>query len=109
MTIKVLVDTFKRETYQHVTSFYNGNKPADWKNLIEGRFAEGGFEIELEDDYLNRQRAKGLSNPNDLFRQVRWSNGTLVSFGYFPFTAEQTELLYRALKHGFGADKVILI
>jgi len=109
MTIKVLVATFKKEVYQQVTAFYNQNKPAGWKNLIEGRFAEGGFEIELEDDYVNSQRAKGRSNPNDLFRQVRWSQGRLESFYYIPFTEEQTELLYRALQHGFGADKVVLI
>ena len=109
MTIKVLVDTFKQEIYGQVTTYFNQHKPQEWKNLIEGRFAEGGFEIELEDEFLARQKAKGLRNPNDLFRQVRWNKGTLDSFYYIPFTAEQTELLFCALQHGFGANKVIII
>jgi hypothetical protein len=108
MPIRVLVDKFKQDVYHQVLTYFNQNKPVEWKNLIVGRFAEGGFEIELEDEFLARQSAKGLCNANDLFRQVRWHKGNLESFFYIPFTAEQTELLFRALQHGFGADKVII-
>ena len=108
-TIKVLVDTFKADLYQVVTDFYNQHKPKEWTQLISGRFAEGGFETALEYEFLQAQLAKGHTNKNSLFRQVRWSKGKLVSGYYIPFTKEQTALLFLALQQAFGAEKVIMV
>lgn len=109
-TIKVLVDTFKNEIYKVVTDFYNENKPKTWTKLIPGNFSEGGFEMPLEDDLMQQQKKKGCRDANQLCRQVRWSNGKLITPSkYIPFAKEHTQLLFLALKHGFGADKVIMV
>ena len=110
MTIQVLVDTFKKEIYKVVTDYYNQNKPDGWTELISGRFDEGGFEMALDTELLQKQLGRGYRDTNQLVRQVRWNHGKLVSgWQHIPFTDEQTELLFRALQHGFGVDKVVMV
>jgi hypothetical protein len=54
-TIHVLTETLK-DGYAPILQYYNTNKPFHWNPILEGGFAEGGFEIKLEDELL--QEAK---------------------------------------------------
>lgn len=106
-TIHVLTDKLKGG-YQPILDFYNQNKPSEWTELREAGACEGGFECDLLIDELVVMRQSRYSDKNNLVQQVRWSRGKLLSMGYIGLGYEQTELLFRALKHSLGADQVVM-
>jgi hypothetical protein len=105
-TIKVLIDTLPGG-YGPIIEYYNANKPADWMPIAKAGVAEGGFEIKLNPDELAR-KMNWYSDYNDRVRQLRWSDGKLLSNCYVGFTDEQTALLFQALQQSLG-DQVIML
>jgi hypothetical protein len=52
----------------------------------------------------------GLSDYNDTVRQLRFTGESkLTSGGHIGFTPEETNLLFRALKHSLGENAVIMV
>ena len=115
-TIQILADKLYGG-FEPVLTFYNYHKPADAMPLCEANIAELGFEILLNPTELNihleyiRLRTGGrLTNYNDTVKQLRISgNGFLTSGYYMGFSEEETELLFLALKHSLGENKVIMV
>jgi hypothetical protein len=95
--------------YKPIVDLYNKWKPSDWKPIFEGRFCEGGFEMELEDDLREQQLSKRYNDPNDLVRQVRWNNGKLESGYHIPFKPYHTSLLFDVLVEIWGPENVRMI
>ena len=105
-TIHVLTEKLKGG-YKPILDFYNQNKPEEWTELKEAGVAEGGFECDLPIEELVVLRQSRYSDKNNLVQQVRWSRGKLLSMGYIGLGYEQTQLLFRALQHSLGDDKVV--
>jgi hypothetical protein len=101
-TIKVLTDTLSGG-YGPILEYYNTNKPHDWNPLRRLQVYEGGFEIALNESYTRP------TDYNDSVKQLRWSRGCLSSGGYIGFNFEETFLLFKALQHSLGEDKVIFV
>jgi len=102
MQIRVLVDTIK---YQPVLDYYNSNKPEEEEQLEILDRAEGGFQIQIP-------LMKGkMVDPNKQIRQLRWSNGRLVSHVclnyYTGFTEKQTMMLFEALVYALGGNVIL--
>ncbi len=108
-TIHVLTKTLKGG-YGPIINHFNENKPPGFNPIRELCVWEGGFEIDLEEPFLEQAKLKMINNPmcdkNSLVRQVRWSDGKLLSFHYNSFTEEQTMLLFHALQHSLGEENV---
>ena len=113
-TIQILADKLYGG-FAPVLKFYNEHKPADAMPLCKAGTAELGFEIPLNPtelkDHLDYMRNRGrLTDYNDKVRQLRISgNGFLKSGFYMGFTKAETDILYQALKHSLGKDKVIMV
>jgi hypothetical protein len=110
-TIRVLSATLS-SGYAPILAYYNTNKPAHWLPMNKAAVCEGGFEIPLNAEELARlkERSSGaLLDQNDYVRQLRWHNGTLVSFAHSPLREEEIHLLGSALAAVLGADKVQII
>ena len=105
-TIHVLTEKLKGG-YKPILDFYNQNKPSEWTELKEAGVCEGGFECDLPIEELVVMRQTRYSDKNNLVQQVRWSRGKLLSMGYRGLGYEQTQLLFRALQHSLGEDKVV--
>ena len=103
MTIKVLVDTID---YKPVLDYYNSNKEAGEPPLKILNRKEGGFEIELPENQWKKDYM-GFVDANGKIRQLRWSEGRLVS-NYISFTAKQGILLYEALVHSLPPGSVVI-
>lgn len=106
-TIHVLTETLK-DGYAPILQYYNTNKPFHWNPILEGGFAEGGFEIKLEHELLQEAKKDRYYDKNSVVRQVRWCKGKLESGLYIPLTEEQTVLLFQALQHSLGKENVVL-
>ena len=105
-TIKVLTDTLSGG-YGPILEYYNTNKSPGWNPLRRSQVYEGGFEIAL-----NEKTNESYTRPtdyNDRVKQLRWSRGCLRSGGYIGFNCEETLLLFKALQHSLGEDKVIFV
>ena len=102
-TIKVLTDTLSGG-YDPILTHYNANKPHGWNPLRRLKVYEGGFEIALNNESYTRP-----TDYNDMVKQLRWSRGCLSSGGYIGFNCEETLLLFKALQHSLGEDKVIFV
>jgi hypothetical protein len=46
---------------------------------------------------------------NNKIKQVRWKKGCLISNGYISFKEKEKMLLYEALAHVLGKEKVIIV
>lgn len=106
--IQVLVETVN---YQDILNCYNSIKKEDDAPLKRLDRTEGGFQIDLpkdkwkKDPYMNN-----LTDANDKIKQLRWSNGKLLSYGSHPqFNLEEYMLLYEALVRVLPPGKVLLI
>lgn len=95
MPIRVLVNKFI--DYPAIIKFYNSIKPTDEYPLEILDRAEGGFQIKFD-------REEPSYDPNDHIRQLRWSQGSLVSAGYIGFTVPQERLLYESLLSVLGGN-----
>lgn len=110
-TIQILADKFYGGL-EPIVRFYNENRPPNTEPLAVTRTCEPGFEVKLNPvelkehlDWLKEKRS--LTDYNDTVRQVRISgNGFLKSGYHMELKYEETELLYRALQHCLGEDKV---
>jgi hypothetical protein len=113
-TIQILADRFYGGM-EPIVKFYNDNRPANTEPLAVTRTCEPGFEIKLNpaelDDNMNWLKERGrLSDYNDTVRQVRiYGNGFLKSGYHMKLTDEENKLLFRALQHCLGKDKVIMV
>lgn len=107
MTIKVLVETIDKETFQKILDYYNQYKDENEAPLERAKAAEGGFEIALpEEQWI--QSGYGFVHQHSKVRQLRWNQyGELVSKGYKTFTAKQGLLLYDALVYALPGNVVI--
>jgi len=103
MTIKVLVFSIEKDKLQLVLDYYNMNKEPSEEPLELLHRCEGGFKINIS--YLKEQQG----NENDKIKQVRWSKGCLTSKGFISFKEKEKMLLYDALVHVLGQDKVTII
>jgi hypothetical protein len=101
MILKVLVDSINKETFQNILDFYNSNKPEDEEPLERLDRTEGGFQIKL------KGMQDKMIDENEKIRQVRWSNGRLVSGFYLGFTEKQYMLLYESLVYGLGGNVLL--
>ncbi len=110
--IKVLPKTLKGG-YSPIINYFNEFKPPGCNPIRELCVWEGGFEIDLEEPFLEQAKLKMINNPmrdkNSLVRQVRWSDGKLLSFHHTPLTEEQTMLLFKALQHSLGEENVVWV
>ena len=108
--IKVLPTTLKCG-YEPIVKRFNDTKPPGCNSIRELGAWEGGVEIDLEEPFLEQAKLKMINNPmrdkNSLVRQVRWSDGKLLSFHYNSLTEEQTMLLFQALQHSLGEENVV--
>lgn len=103
MSIKVLVHSIEKEKLQLVLDYYNMNKEATDEPLELLDRCEGGFKINLS--YLKNLQG----NENDKIKQVRWNKGFLTSKGFISFKEKEKMLLYEALAHVLGKDKVTIV
>jgi hypothetical protein len=103
MTIKVLLPYIEKYQLQLVLDYYNMNKEPSEEPLELLDRCEGGFKINIS--YLIGQEA----NENDKIKQVIWSKGCLTSNGLISFKEKEKMLLYDALVHVLGQDKVTII
>jgi hypothetical protein len=85
--IRVTMDTIN---YKNVCDYYNQNKPDDWKPIYNLDRVEGGFCIDLENNYH--------LDANDNIKQIRWKNRKLLPHSWCQsFNKEETYLLYQTL------------
>ena len=109
MYITVLTDNLPKNGYRDILNYYNANKPYNWKDLRKAGVYEGGFEVPKNESEIEElQKRYRYLDPNERVRQLRWSNGRLLSLGHFPLSDEETLLLYQALKHVLGESLVEL-
>ena len=110
-TINVLTKTLK-DGYAPILKHFNEFKPPGCNSIRQLGASEGGFELDLEEPFLEQAKLKMIHNPmrdiNSLLRQVRWHNGKLLSFHHNSLTEEQTMLLFRALQFSLGEENVVL-
>ena len=112
-TIKVLTEKLTNG-YKPILDYYNLNKPADRNPIKRLDRDGGGFEIALNKEELQKSREWSsrfcpLFDDNNAIKQLRWSLGTLTSKGYIGFNKEETELLFKSLKHSLGDDQVLIV
>ena len=103
MTIKVLVPYIEKYQLQLVLDYYNMYKEPSEEPLELLDRCEDGFKINIS--YLIGEQA----NENDKIKQVRWSKGCLTSQGFISFKEKETMLLFDALVHVLGQNKVTII
>ena len=103
MTIKVFVSSIEQDKLQLIIDYYNMNKEPTDEPLELLRRCEGGFKINIS--YLKQQQG----NENDKIKQFRWNKGSLTSNGYISFREKEKLLLYDALVHVLGKDKVTIL
>ena len=106
--IQVHVDTLPTNGYKDICQFYNQNRKPNSNPIREAGVWEGGFEISLTDQEINKIKLRTMYtlDPNDTVRQVRWSKGCLLAMGYAGFQEEEYQLLYNSLVHVLGKDNV---
>jgi hypothetical protein len=107
MPIRVLIKTFTKDQMEAVLNHYNTNKTADEAPLERLDRTEGGFKIQLQESQWKIDPRFGFAGSDDKIRQVRWSNGQLLSMGYIGFTEKQYMLLYESLVYGFGGNVIL--
>jgi len=112
-TIKVLTEKLTNG-YQPILDYYNLNKPKDWNPIKKLNRDGGGFEIDLNKEELQRSREWSsrfcpLFDDNNAIKQLRWSSGELTSAGYIGFNEQETELLFKSLKHSLGDEQVQMV
>jgi hypothetical protein len=113
-TIQILADRFYGGI-EPIVKFYNENRPANTEPLAVTKTYEPGFEIKLNQtelhDHMKWLKERGsLSDYNDTVRQVRiYGNGFLQSGCHMKLTDEENKLLFQAIQHCLGKDKVILV
>lgn len=103
MTIKVLTRSIEKNKLQLVLDYYNINKEPTEEPLELLDRCEGGFKINIS--YLKQQQG----DENNKIKQVRWKKGCLTSNGYISFKEKEKMLLYEALAHVLGKEKVIIL
>ena len=102
MPIKVTATSIDAETFQRILQYYNEHKPAEEEPLERLPRAEGGFQIQIA------SKKNESCDVNLKIRQLRWWKGTLISFGYIGFTAQQEAMLYEALVYGLGGGVLMV-
>ena len=113
-TIQILADKFYGGM-QPIVDYYNEIRPGNTQPLAISETCEPGFEIKLNPTELNRhlewiKELGMLSDYNNTVRQVRiYGNGFLKSGSHSGLKKEETELLFQALQHCLGKDKVIMV
>ena len=104
--IQVLVDNVD---YKKILDHYNNNKPDDLFPLKRLDVFEGGFEIDIPSDKWVKSNDMFLDE-NDKVKQLRWSQGRLLSYGSYPrFTIKEYMLLYETLVQVLPPGKVLLL
>jgi len=103
MTIQVLIKSIENEQLQLILDYYNSNKNIldEPLELLEGK--KRGFKIQLV--YMKNQ----FGDPNNMYKQVFWNKGDLISQEFISFTYNETLLLYKSFCHVLGSDNVILL
>jgi len=105
-TIKLLLNTLP-DGYKPIIDAYNANRPGGLEPIRKAGVCEGGFEIPLNAEEIEKLKASGrMLDANNYVRQLRWSSGKLKSGYHKGFNEQETLLLYSALVSVFGADKV---
>ena len=87
---------------KRILQYYNEHKPAEEEPLERLPRAEGGFQIQIT------SKKNECCDANLKIRQLRWWKGTLISFGYIGFTAQQEAMLYEALVYGLGGGVLMV-
>ena len=106
-TIKVLVN---KVNYQEILDYYNSHKKEDDTPLKRLDRAEGGFQIDLpESKWKKNPYINNFTDANDKIKQLRWSNGELLSYHSYPqFNLKEYMLLYEALVNVLPPGTVLL-
>jgi hypothetical protein len=104
MHIKLLIKTINEENFQKILDYYNNNKDVNEQPLERLERREGGFQIMIPEDQLDK--INKIIDPNYKIQQLRLKGGYLNS-DYIGFTDKQLLLLYDALVYVFPG-KVIL-
>jgi hypothetical protein len=113
-SVQIISKSLIKSNSGPIYNYYNTNKPDDWMPLRMLRQSEYGFQIELTPQEIHAGLAWAKFNKreftvNDTIRKlILTDDGYLKSQGNIGFTEEQTKLLYMALKHSLGEDKVII-
>ena len=102
MTIQVLVDKLPQNGYQDICDDYNSKKGI-LPPIRKANVYEGGFEVSI----IFNENETIPSDYNCKVRQLRWSEGKLLSFGHFPLLKEEQQILFNSLKKVLGNDNVI--
>jgi hypothetical protein len=103
MTIKVLTRSIEKDDLRLVLDYYNMNKETMEEPLELLNRCEIGFKINIS--YLKHMQG----DENDKIKQVRWKKGCLTSNGFISFKEKEKMLLYEALAHVLGKDKVTIL
>lgn len=106
-TIRVLANTISKEEFEQILEYYNTYKTEDENPLERLDRTEGGFQIQLPSDKWKIDDYLGFADVNDKIRQLRWSNGRLVSGLYTGFTPKQYMLLYDALAYALPGNVIL--
>jgi len=102
MYIKVTFDVINVNA---VCDYYNKNKSEDQNSLEKLNRAEGGFQIKRK--VIPDTGSVYDNDPNNLVKQLRWSNKSLITpLGKYTFNEDEVKLLYRAISSIHGKDSV---
>ena len=103
-TIEVNVDTIN---YSEVIDYYNSNKLELEKPLKRLDRYEGGFEIDLDENTIEKHYKDIKLSENVRTRQLRWTNRCLVTNSLSNrFTEYQLNLLFDSIKNSIGEGNV---
>ena len=101
MPIKVNVTSINKSTLEQIIVHYNSNKLPEEENLEYLDRCEGGFQIKISS--MNAE----ICDANEKIKQLRWSKGSLVSYGGYPSFTEKEEMrLYEALVYALNENVI---
>lgn len=104
-TIRVLFNPINAgETKKLILEYYNKYKDTDENPLELLDRSEGGFKIDIPPEQWIKD---SYVNENDKIRQLRWSQGRLVSANYIGFTPKQYMLLFDALVYAMPGNVIL--
>jgi hypothetical protein len=102
MTIKVNVTSIDKATLQQIFNHYNSSKLPEEESLEYLDRCEGGFKINIP----NMKNA--ICDANEKIKQLRWSNGRLVSYGGYPSFTEKEEIrLYESFVFALNGNVIL--
>lgn len=109
MTIRVSVPSIDDESYNKILNYYNENKNSNQQNIEKLNRVEGGFFIEILENFENNKIDENYCDVNCKIKQLRWNKRRLVPYScYASFSEMEEKLLFESMKHILGEDKVCL-